>query len=83
MRRVGKPCTLHSPTRHPTLAKTLIHIVAELTHAGMSDEWIMKNIGMDKDELLRLKQVSGLAALFTDADFSIPNKEEQTTNRKD
>jgi hypothetical protein len=48
------------------------HIVAELDKAGMSDQWIMKNIGMDRDELLRLKQISGLAELFADADFSIP-----------
>ena len=41
-------------------------IVSELTKAGMSDSWIMKNIGMDADELLRLKQISGLAELFAD-----------------
>ena len=29
-----------------------------LDKAGMSDQWIMKNIGMDRDELLRLKQIS-------------------------
>ena len=50
----------------------MTNIVAELAQAGMSDKWIMKNIGMDKDELLRLKQVSGLASLFADNDFSIP-----------
>ena len=49
----------------------MTHIVSELTQAGMSDKWIM-NIGMDKDELLRLKQISGLASLFADHDFSIP-----------
>lgn len=48
------------------------NIVAELKQAGMTDAWIMKNIGMDRDELLRLKQLSGLAALFADKDFSIP-----------
>ena len=53
----------------------MTNIVAELTQAGMSDKWIMKNIGMDKDELLRLKQVSGLASLFADNDFSIPRKQ--------
>jgi ParB-like chromosome segregation protein Spo0J len=47
-------------------------IVAELKEAGMSDDWIRKNIGMDKDELLRYKQISGLAALFADNDFSVP-----------
>ena len=36
----------------------------------MSDEWIAKNIGMDADEILRLKQISGLAALFKDATFT-------------
>jgi hypothetical protein len=39
----------------------------------MSDQWIMKNIGMDRDELLRLKQISGLADLFANKDFSIPD----------
>lgn len=48
-------------------------IVSELTKSGMSDTWIMKNIGMDADELLRLKQISGLAELFADQEFSIPN----------
>jgi hypothetical protein len=30
----------------------------------------MKNIGMDADELLRLKQISGLASLFAERKFS-------------
>lgn len=47
-------------------------IVAELNKAGMSDQWIMQHIGMDKDELLRLKQISGLAQLFADKNFSVP-----------
>lgn len=46
------------------------NIVKELKESGMSDQWIMKNIGMDADELLRLKQVSGLAELFKDTEFS-------------
>ena len=48
----------------------MVNIVADLVGAGMSDAWIMKHIGMDADELLRLKQISGLAALFKDNDFS-------------
>ena len=48
----------------------MVNIVAELTEAGMGNDWIMKNIGMDADELLRLKQVSGLAALFRDREYS-------------
>lgn len=45
-------------------------IVKDLCEAGMSDAWILRHIGMDKDELLRLKQLTGLAALFADKEFS-------------
>lgn len=48
----------------------MVNIVSDLVQSGMGDEWICKNIGMDVDELLRLKQISGLAALFKDRDFS-------------
>ncbi len=48
----------------------MTNIVSELTKAGMGDAWIIKNIGMDADELLRLKQLSGLAELFADKEFS-------------
>ncbi len=48
----------------------MVNIVSELTKSGMSDAWIMKHIGMDADELLRLKQISGLAELFKDKNFS-------------
>ena len=34
------------------------------------EDWIMKHIGMDADELLRLKQISGLAELFKNKEFS-------------
>lgn len=48
----------------------MVNIVSELAKSGMSDAWIMKHIGMDADELLRLKQISGLAELFKDVEFS-------------
>jgi len=48
----------------------MVNIVSELTKAGMSDAWIMRHIGMDADEILRLKQLSGLAELFADKEFS-------------
>ncbi len=44
-------------------------IVRELHELGRSDAWISKHLGMDKDEILRLKQITGLAALFRDASF--------------
>lgn len=60
----------HNRARGSHDIDSMVSIVGELVEAGMSDEWITKNIGMDKDELLRLKQVSGLAALFKDKEFS-------------
>lgn len=60
----------HNRARGEHSIDLMVNIVAELTESGMSDAWIMKNIGMDADELLRLKQVSGLAALFKDSEFS-------------
>lgn len=46
------------------------NIVAELIEQGCSGEEIRKNLGMDADEVLRLKQNSGIASLFKDKDFS-------------
>ena len=54
----------HNRARGMHNIELMCNIVAELDKAGMSDQWIMKNIGMDRDELLRLKQISGLADLF-------------------
>ena len=34
----------------------------------------MKNIGMDRDELLRLKQITGLADLFANSEFSMSDE---------
>lgn len=60
----------HNRARGAHSVDLMTNIVSELKQAGMSDDWIMKNMGMDADELLRLKQVSGLAALFADEDYS-------------
>lgn len=46
-------------------------LVGDLSRSGVKDNWIRKKLGMDKDELLRLKQLSGLAELFADQDFSL------------
>lgn len=60
----------HNRARGTHNIDLMVNIVAELTEAGMGDDWIIKNIGMDADELLRLKQISGLAALFRDRAYS-------------
>ena len=62
----------HNRARGTHSIELMTNIVSELKKAGMSDEWIQRHIGMDKDELLRFKQISGLAALFADKDFSVP-----------
>lgn len=60
----------HNRARGTHNIDLMVNIVAELTESGMGDDWIIKNIGMDADELLRLKQISGLAALFRDRAYS-------------
>jgi len=44
-------------------------IIRDLHDLGRSDAWISKHLGMDRDEILRLKQITGLAALFREADY--------------
>lgn len=60
----------HNRARGSHSIELMMNIVSELKKAGMSDAWIMKEIGMDADELLRYKQLSGLAELFRDREFS-------------
>lgn len=60
----------HNRARGSHSIELMSNIVSELTTAGMSDAWILRHIGMDKDELLRLKQITGLAELFKDKEFS-------------
>lgn len=60
----------HNRARGTHSIPLMVNIVSDLVQAGMSDAWIMRHIGMDADEILRLKQISGLAALFKDREFS-------------
>ena len=61
----------HNRARGMHSLELMTGIVAELSKSGMSDSWIMRNIGMDKNELLRFKQISGLAELFRDRSFGL------------
>jgi hypothetical protein len=45
-------------------------IVLDLKRRNWSDEKIGRELGMDPDEVLRLCQISGLAEMFADKDFS-------------
>lgn len=53
----------------------MTNIVTELVESGCSDKWILKNLGMEADELLRLKQFSGLASLFKHNYYSLASEE--------
>lgn len=63
----------HNRARGSHSVELMMNIVGELKKAGMSDQWIMKEIGMDADELLRYKQLSGIAELFKDREFTQTN----------
>ena len=65
----------HNRARGSHSIELMSNIVSELVNSGMSDAWILKHIGMDRDELLRLKQITGLADLFKDKKFSEAWKE--------
>ena len=60
----------HNRARGSHNIELMSNIVADLVNSGMSDAWILRHIGMDRDELLRLKQITGIAALFKDKEFS-------------
>ncbi len=61
----------HNRARGTHSIELMSSIVSELVNSGMSDDWIRKNFGMDRDELLRLKQITGLAALFANKEFTL------------
>ncbi len=59
----------HNRARGSHDVDLMSNIVKELHELGRSDAWISKHLGMEKDEILRLKQITGLAALFKDVKF--------------
>jgi ParB-like chromosome segregation protein Spo0J len=67
----------HNRARGAHDVDLMSNIVAELHKIGRSDAWLAKHLGMDTDEILRLKQITGIADLFKDNDFSkswVPGK---------
>ena len=73
---IDKPidCRMASTIRHNRARGShdvdlMSNIIKELHELGRSDAWISKHLGMEKDEILRLKQITGLAALFKDINF--------------
>lgn len=60
----------HNRARGTHNVELMSTIVSELVDMGKGDAWICKHIGMSPDELLRLKQITGVAALFQNQEFS-------------
>ena len=59
----------HNRARGNHNVDLMSNIVKELHEIGRSEAWLAKNLGMSKDEILRLKQITGLAALFRETQF--------------
>jgi ParB-like chromosome segregation protein Spo0J len=60
----------HNRARGKHKVEAMSDIVIELKRRNWSDQKIGDHLGMDPDEVLRLSQITGLAELFTDAEFS-------------
>lgn len=60
----------HNRARGKHEVSAMANIVLDLRRRNWSNEKIAKKLGMDADEVLRLSQVTGLAELFKDREFS-------------
>lgn len=60
----------HNRARGKHQIASMSDIVRDLYRLGWADERIAQELGMDADEVLRLKQISGLTELFMDETFS-------------
>jgi ParB-like chromosome segregation protein Spo0J len=60
----------HNRSRGEHRIAAMGEVVRMLYQAGWRDEKIQEELGMDADEVRRLKQITGLAALFADREFS-------------
>ena len=60
----------HNRARGKHKVEAMSDIVIELKRRNWSDEKICRELGMEQDEVLRLCQITGLAELFSDQEFS-------------
>lgn len=60
----------HNRARGKHNVNSMSDIVIELKKRNWSDDRVARELGMDADEVLRLCQVSGLAEVFADEEFS-------------
>ena len=60
----------HNRARGKHKVEAMSDIVVELKRRNWSDDKIGRELGMDPDEVLRLCQITGLAEMFADREFS-------------
>lgn len=60
----------HNRARGKHTVDGMAEIVLELKRRNWSDKKIAKDLGMDPDEVLRLSQITGLADIFKDQEFT-------------
>ena len=60
----------HNRARGKHKVEAMSDIVVELKRRNWSDDKIANELGMDPDEVLRLTQITGLAELFSNQEFS-------------
>lgn len=60
----------HNRARGKHQVDAMSEIVMDLHRRNWNDEKIANELGMEPDEVLRLKQITGLAELFSDKKFS-------------
>lgn len=73
--RTRRPDRMASTVRHNRArgkhqVSKMSEIVVDLVRRNWTDERISRELGMEPDEVTRLKQVSGLAEAFADREFS-------------
>lgn len=72
----------HNRARGNHAIKGMSDIVLSLTTDGWSDSDIAKHLGMDAEEVLRLKQITGLKTAFSNHEFSKSWEEFESKNIK-
>ncbi|MCI1856523.1 MAG: ParB/RepB/Spo0J family partition protein [Sporolactobacillus sp.] len=60
----------HNRARGTHQIRSMSEIVLSLAKMGWSDEKISTNLGMELDEIIRLKQINGLKEAFQNHEFS-------------
>lgn len=73
----------HNRARGKHRIDAMAEIVIDLKRRNWSDKKIAKELGMDADEVLRLSQITGLAEMFADRDFSEAWEAEEMGDHKE